>query len=427
MSILDGKFWRVEQDVNRAKRLLQCVSRKQKKAVEFHWKRRFIVSNKVRLGVIGVGNMGTAHADTVVGGKVKRCEITALCDVNPARMQKYADNIKRFTDSRALLRSGAVDAVLIATPHYSHTTIGVEALDQGVHVLVEKPISVHKRDCEQLVAAHKRNKKVIFAAMFNQRTDPKYKKIKQLLAAGELGKLTRMSWIVTDWFRTEAYYASGDWRATWAGEGGGVLLNQCPHNLDMLQWLCGMPTKVRAFCAIGKYHNIEVEDDVTAYLEFPGGFTGVFVATTGEAPGTNRLELVGDNGKLLMEGGKITFQRNEIPVAKFSKTDKGLFSKPASWHCEIPAPGNAGQHAEITQNFVNAILDGGALIAPAEEGLNSVELGNAMMLSSMSDKTVELPMNGLAYEKLLKKLVKNSKFRKKTVAATADDMTKSWK
>ncbi len=245
---------------------------------------------KVRLGIIGVGGMGLYHARYLLDGKVDRCELTAVCDVDPARLQQFDKHagIKQFTDSRTLIRSGKVDAVLIATPHYSHTTIGIDAFKNGLHVLVEKPISVHKADCERLIAAHT-DKKLVFAAMFMLRTSPLYKNVKRLLDDGEVGRLTRVSWLVTSWFRTETYYASGGWRATWKGEGGGVLLNQCPHNLDLLQWFCGMPSRVRGFCSFGKYHDIEVEDEVTAYLEYPNGATGVFVTTTGEAPGTDRL------------------------------------------------------------------------------------------------------------------------------------------
>jgi len=372
---------------------------------------------KVRFGIIGLGVMGSCHAKQVLDGQVGRCELTALCDIKPQQLSQFDNSIRKFDDSRKLIRSGEVDAVLIATPHYGHTTIGIDALQQGLHVLVEKPISVHKADCQRLIAAHK-NKKQVFAAMFQMRTDPHYKKVKELVANGTLGKLLRVNWIITDWFRTEFYYAMGNWRATWAGEGGGVLLNQCPHNLDLLQWICGMPKRVRAFCGIGERHNIEVEDAVTAYLEFSNGATGVFVTTTGEAPGTNRLEIAGDNGKLVIEAGKIVFTRNEVPATNFSHTCKQPFASPGVWHIEIPILGFGGQHIEIKQNFVDAILDGAPLIAPAREGIHSVELANAMLYSSMTEKTVDLPLNALAYEKLIKRLIKGSKFVKKAALGT---------
>jgi predicted dehydrogenase len=388
---------------------------------------RRLPMKKVRLGIIGVGGMGTCHAQQVLEGKIGRCELTAVFDTRPQQLAQFSDKIRKFDDSRKLIRSGEVDAVLIATPHYDHTTIGIDALQQGLHVLIEKPISVHKADCQRLIAAHK-SRKQVFAAMFQMRTVPQYKKVKELVANGTLGKLTRVNWIITDWFRPESYYAMGAWRATWAGEGGGVLLNQCPHNLDLLQWICGMPKRVRAFCGIGKRHNIEVEDEVTAYLEFANGATGVFVTTTGEAPGTNRLEIAGDNGKLVVEAGKVAFIRNEIPATEFSRTSKQPFSLPPVWYIDIPANGAGGQHIEIKQNFVDAILDGAPLIAPAREGINSVELANAMLYSSMTEKTVDMPLNAAAYEKLLKRLIKGSKFVKKPAQGSKNlDMKASFR
>ncbi|MDH7602275.1 MAG: Gfo/Idh/MocA family oxidoreductase [Armatimonadota bacterium] len=383
------------------------------------------MANKVRIGVIGVGGMGTFHARYLKAGEVKRCELTAVCDIDPDRLKDWTD-IPTFTDSRELIRSGLVDAVLIATPHYDHTTIGIDAFQNGLHVLTEKPISVHKADCEKLIAAYKASGKV-FSVMYQMRTEPLCKKVKQLLNSGELGQIVRINWIVTDWFRTQAYYDSGGWRATWKGEGGGVLLNQCPHNLDLLQWWFGMPSKIRAFCGFGKWHDIEVEDAVTAYLEYPNGATGVFVTTTGEAPGTNRLEVAGDRGKLVVEGGKITFIRNEEPMLEFLRTCPRGFGKPAVWNIEIPYGREESGHKVVTQNFVDAILDGAERITPGEEGINSVELVNCMLYSTWTDSTVALPLDGAAYEAKLRELCATSRFEKKEVKAKQDDIASSFK
>lgn len=369
--------------------------------------------DKVRIGIIGVGSMGTFHTNYLRSGKINRCELTAVCDIVPEKLEPFKD-INTFTSSNEMIRSGLVDAVLIATPHYFHTTIGIDAMENGIHVLTEKPISVHKADCERLIAAHK-DKAIIFAAMFNQRTDPHYKKVKQLVEGGELGEITRVNWIVTDWFRTDAYYASGGWRATWQGEGGGVLMNQCPHNLDLLQWICGMPSKIKAFVGFGEKHNIEVEDSVSACMEYPNGARGVFVTSTGEAPGINRLEIVGSMGRLLVEGNRIFFYRNEVSSVEFSSTTTEGFATPPVWNIEIPVNGNGGQHMEVTQNFVNAILDRTPLIAPAEEGLNSVEIANSIVYSALTDTTVNLPLDSAAYEAKLKELIANSKFVKPDV------------
>lgn len=382
------------------------------------------MANKVRLGIIGLGGMGSYHASYIRDGKIDGCELTCVCDIEHRRLDQFSD-VKTFTDSDELIRSGEVEAVLIATPHYLHTSVGIAALRHGLHVLVEKPISVQKADCERLIAAHNNNKQV-FAAMFNQRTDPHYKKIRQLIEEGELGKIIRVTWIITDWFRPEAYYSSSSWRATWNGEGGGVLLNQCPHQLDLLQWLFGMPVRVRAFCGFGIRHDIEVEDQVTAYLEYSDGSTGVFIASTGEAPGTNRLEIAAERGKVIMEDGNIVFIRNEVPATEFSKTTRESFGRPDVWHIEIPVSGCGGQHVEITQNFVDAILRGTPLIAPGEDGLMSVELANAMLYSTLTNDTVELPLNANAFERALNCLSREST-RQKTVTETASiDMNKSF-
>ena len=381
---------------------------------------------KVRLGIIGVGGMGGAHLGNLA--RINNVELTAVCDVIKERAERAATNHKcaSFVDHRELLKARACDAVLIATPHYGHTTIGIDALKAGLHVLVEKPISVHKADCEKLIAAHQK-KGQVFAAMFNQRTDPHYRKIKQMLERGDLGKLDRITWVITNWFRTESYYASGGWRATWAGEGGGVLLNQCPHNLDLWQWLFGMPDRVRGFCSIGRKHNIEVEDEVTAHLGYKNGCTGVFITSTGEAPGVNRLEIAGEYGRLTFDGGDLRFVRTEVSVSDFLRDCPESFSTPPVWDIQIPISGYGGQHLEVLQNFIDAIVSGVPLIAPAAEGIKSVELGNAMLYSSEIGKTVEMPLDAPAYERMLKKKIKESRFVKQSRNVAQQDISKSFK
>ena len=328
--------------------------------------------SEVRMGLVGLGNMGTAHATCILEGKVPGLRLTAVCDVDEVvfkKLDKHRDKLELFTDASALIASGKIDAIVSATPHFSHTTIGIEALQAGLHVLVEKPISVHKADCERLIAAHQSDGQ-IFGAMFNQRTDPHYQRLRQLITSGELGKINRVNWIITNWFRSEAYYASGGWRATWKGEGGGVLLNQCPHQLDLWQWLFGMPNTVRAFCSIGKYHDVEVEDEVTAYMEYADGATGVFITTTGEAPGTNRLEVAAERGRVVIEDGTISFTRNEVETSVFSNATSEAFATPPIWKIEIPVQGNGEQHLGILKNFAAALLDDKPLLADAREGIH---------------------------------------------------------
>lgn len=381
--------------------------------------------DKVRLGIIGMGNIGKYHADYLLNGKVSRCELVAVCDP-VAPLDRYGA-LQRFTEGEALIRSGAVDAVIIATPHFQHTTLGMAAIEAGVHVMVEKPISSHKADAERLIAAHARHPKVVFAGMFQLRTEPRYQKIRKLIREGALGRIVRVNWINTDWYRTEAYYASGGWRATWKGEGGGVLLNQCLHNLDVLQWLVGMPKRVRGFCQFGRFHQIEVEDNVTAYMEWSNDATGVFISSTGEAPGTNRFEIAGTMGRLVLENNRLIFTRNETDMVEFSRAARQGFVKPDIWNIEIPFDNAVLPHAIMVQNFVNAILDGEPLIAPGEEGIHSVELANVMVYSSLLGQTVELPMDAAAWERKLNQLIAESKVQKKVVQVETSDFAASFR
>ncbi|WP_129721798.1 Gfo/Idh/MocA family protein [Xylanivirga thermophila] len=369
----------------------------------------------VRIGVIGIGNMGSYHALYLANGEIKGAILTAVCDINPERIKWAKENLKGdirlFDNADDLFESNCVDAVVIATPHYDHSPIAIKAFEHGLHVLTEKPAGVYTRQVREMNEAAEKSGKV-FGIMYNQRTNPLYQKVRDLITSGELGDIKRTIWIITNWYRPQSYYDSGGWRATWAGEGGGVLLNQDPHQLDLWQWMCGMPKRVRAFCAFGKYHNIEVEDDVTAYVEYPNGATGLFVTCTGEAPGTNRFEVSGDRGKLVIEDGKLIFWRLRTPEREFNSTFKGTFGEPECWKCEVPIKGNETGHRGIMQNFVDGILKDSNLLAPGIEGINGLQISNAMHLSSWTDNWVNIPVDeDLFYEKLEEK-IKNSNFKK---------------
>ncbi|BCM92983.1 putative oxidoreductase YteT [Abditibacteriota bacterium] len=367
------------------------------------------MQNSIRIGVVGVGGMGGGHARNLVAGKISRATLGAVCDVNPAHFGNFP-GVPSFTDFEQMLDSGAIDAVVIATPHYFHTTQGILALERGIPTLTEKPISVSKADAEKMIVAWEKHKPV-FAAMFDHRTIPVNKKLRQLLHDGTLGELRRVTWIVTDWFRSEAYYQSGGWRATWGGEGGGILVNQCPHNLDIFQWVFGMPKSVTALCKIGKYHDIEVEDEFHALFDFDNNATASLIATTGEAPGTNRLELATENGCILVENERLVWHRTDEPVTQFSRTTTERMSAPPSEQVIIETPGGGGRHNEVLANFVDAILDGAPLIAPAPEGLRSVELANAILYSSFERRTVDLPLDSAVYQKFLEERIAGSRFQ----------------
>ena len=381
---------------------------------------------KVRIGIVGMGNMGKYHADYLIKGKVAHAELSAVCSTSPEKLSAYKDPVAVFGNGEEMIRSGSIDAVLVATPHYQHTSLGICAIENGIHLMVEKPISAHKADAERLIEVSAQHPDIVFGGMFQLRTEPRYLKLKKLIADGDLGDIVRINWIITDWFRTEAYYASGGWRATWKGEGGGVLLNQCLHQLDALQWLVGMPSKVRSFAQCGRFHDIEVEDNVTAYLEYPNGATGVFVSSTGEAPGSNRFEIAGTRGRVILENDQIKFTRNESCMLEHSKNSPIGFSKPEVWEVDIPFGNGELPHAILMRNFVEAIRNKTPLIAPGVEGIHSVELANVLLYSSLVDQTINLPMDGAAFEAKLQQLIDESTHEKKVVEISDEDFASSF-
>jgi len=380
--------------------------------------------DKVRLGIIGIGGMGTNHVNSLQRGDVPNMELTAVADVRQSRLDwakaNLPETIHIFDDGRALIDSGTVDAVLIATPHYFHPEFVIYALEHGVHALSEKPAGVYTKQVREMNEVAERSDKT-FAIMFNQRTNCIYRKLHEMIQSGELGQMKRVNWIITDWYRNQSYYDAAGWKATWDGEGGGVLLNQCPHQIDLLQWLCGLPVKVRAFCHEAKWHNIEVEDDVTAYMEFANGATGVFVTTTADAPGTNRLELTFNRGRIVCENGKLIYDKLDADISEFIMTEKEGFKKPDCTRIEVETDGLNEQHAGVMKAFADHILTGAPLVAEGIEGIRGLTLSNAMHLSSWLDRTIELPFDEELFLTELNK--KRATSRKKDDAGIVFDTT----
>ncbi len=384
--------------------------------------------SKVRLGIIGIGNMGTGHINNIKAGHCPEIEVTAVADINPDRLtwaaQNLPESVGKFDNAEALMDSGLVDAILIAVPHYDHPTYAIEGFKRGLHVMVEKPAGVYTKKVREMNEAAKKSG-VVFGLMFNQRTDHIYRKMRELVQGGSLGQIRRTNWIITNWYRSQAYYDSGSWRATWSGEGGGVLLNQCPHNLDLWQWICGMPVKVSAHMQFGKWHNIEVEDDVTTYVEYPNGATGVFVTTTADAPGTNRFEITLDKGKLVAENGKLYLWELEATLDQYTFESASGFGQPKCTFTEVETDKKNPQHVGVLNAFAGAILRGEPLVAPGEEGINGLTLSNAMHLSAWLGKDITLPLDEeLFYEELMKR-VKSSK-KKESVSNKVMDLSDSY-
>ena len=385
---------------------------------------------KVRLGILGAGNMGTTHAKYIMAGECPEVELAAVCDVKTERLdwikETYGEGILRFTDGEEMIKSGAIDALLVAVPHYDHPKYAIMAMRQGLHVLVEKPAGVYG---EQVLEMNRVADEtgVVFGLMMNQRTNCIYRKMREIVQSGELGAIRRTSWIITNWYRPQAYYDSGDWRATWSGEGGGVLLNQCPHNLDLWQWICGMPAKITAKLHFGKWHDIEVEDDVSAYVEYANGATGTFITTTGDAPGTNRFEICLEKGKLVADGGKLMMWKSEISEPEFSRTNTIPFGWMKFEESEVETDGENPQHAGVTRAFAAAILHGTPLVADGREGINGLTISNAMHLSSFLGCEIDVAnMDHARFREELMARVATSRRKENVANVVSADMTASY-
>ena len=392
------------------------------------------MADKVKLGIIGIGNMGGSHINHYVEGLMPEIEVTCVADIDSTKFANAKEKIPGvvcFNTAQELIDSGMCEAVIIATPHYSHPPIAIAALKAGLHVMSEKPAGVYTKQVNELIEFSKTTDKT-YAIMFNQRTNCIYRKVRELVQSGAYGELRRVNWIITDWFRTQAYYNSGGWRATWSGEGGGVMLNQCPHQLDLWQWICGMPSRIKAICHEGKWHDIEVEDDVSIYAEYPNGATGTFVTTTGDFPGTNRLEILLDRAQILCEynrtAGEFQIKMFELPdsLPHFIKTcEKGFAALDGEWKT-VETDGKNEQHSGVMNAFAAHILRGEPLIANGAEGINGLMISNAAFLSSWLDKTVELPVDEDLYYELLQEKIKNSKYQKTVVEQVESDMSSTF-
>ncbi len=370
---------------------------------------------KVRFGVVGMGKQGNFYAKLLLEGQIENGVLTAVCNRSEGKLKAFTDankdkNVATFTDYKKMFTADVCDAVLVVTPHYSHAQIVVEGLKNGLHVLCDKPLGVCVSEVREMKQVA-RERQVKLSVMFNQRTNCVYRKMREIVQGGNLGVLQRVTWIITDWYRPQAYYNSSSWRATWAGEGGGVLINQCPHQIDLLQWIVGeMPVSIRGFCRYGQWHEIEVEDDVTAYFTYKNGATGVFITSTGETPGTNRFEISGTKGKLLCEGEKLFWYKNKTDSQQFSKTTQDLFPEPPFEKIQVQTDGENKQHVGIINNFVNAVLGKEKLFVVGEDAINGVELMNAIQLSGWKNgEEVILPIDENEYLTRLSACKKSSK------------------
>ncbi len=368
----------------------------------------------VRVGIVGYGQQGGVYADLVAAGRVPGMVLGALSARSPDKREAAArahPGVPFHADAVDLMESGDVDAVVVCVPPYEHPRVAGEALTRGLHVLVEKPAGVHTRRVRELNDLAASRPELTFAMMFNQRANPIGRRVKEIVDAGEIGAIRRSTWVVTSWWRPQAYFDSSPWRATWAGEGGGVLVNQAPHQLDLWQWICGVPTSVWSKVAYGFRRDIAVEDEVTAVVDHGDGVTGTFITGTHDLVGTDRLEILGDSGKVVVEGSRTA------TVTRFARPERELSESLGAADVERlltgrPVEALAGfattevlefdsvwgeQHAEVLANFAANILDGTPLLAPGSEGILGVRLANAIHLSSWTGEEVSLDFDEDAF------------------------------
>lgn len=379
---------------------------------------------KVKLGIIGFGNMGNTHAKNLMQGMVQNMELAAICDISTSRreaIKKLYPTLPVFETAEEMYKSGLCDTVIIAVPHYDHPKLAILAFDYGLNVITEKPAGVYTKQVKEMNDAAAKSDK-LFGIMYNQRTRPVYGKLRQMIQNGELGNIKRITWIITDWYRCQTYHDSSTWRSTWKTEGGGALINQNPHQLDLWQWLFGMPDRIYAKASFGKYYDIEVEDDVMAFMEYDNGTTGEYITSTGEAPGTNRLEIACDMGKIVIENDTLKFWRNVVSEREFNKNNDIPFGAPECWECKIPVEFEGEEHIGIFKNFANAVLCGGKLLAPGGEGIKGLTISNAIHMSAWTGETVDVKnFDDERFYNLLCEKIKNSTVVKKESQVVVDN------
>ena len=364
---------------------------------------------KVRFGIVGCGNMGTGHAKSIMDGKCPEIELVAIADKNPARIEAvkeaYGDKVATFATAEEMFDSGLIEGCIIAVPHYDHPRYVIEALEKGLHAMSEKPAGVYSRQA-RIMETEAESAGKVFAMMFQMRLSNSYRELHSIVSSGRYGKIKRVHWLVTNWYRPEGYYKTSKWHATWATDGGGVILNQCPHNLDILQWICGTPARVQGFCHEGHYHDIEVEDDVTAYMEWENGATGTFITSTGDAPAIDRLEIFLEEALVVCENGnlKISELASELgqKESDYRKNSTDFFrTVNGTWHDVALDKKDEDQWLKMLLGFSSYLEKNSGsnpssepFIVPGSEGRKSLLLSNAIYLSSWEKKMIDIPETG---------------------------------
>jgi len=354
----------------------------------------------VRLAIVGAGaGVFNMHAPALRALEVE-VEVVGLSDVvaEPAQGRAADFGCPFFADYHQMLASTLPEAVVVIAPHPFHAPLAIEALRAGAHVLVEKPIALQVAEADAMIAVAADVGRLL-AVNLQQRTRGVIRTARALIQDGRLGAIQRVEMVAT-WTRTAAYYRRAGWRGTWRGEGGGVLMNQAPHTLDVLCHLLGLPARVVAWNRT-LYHDIETEDTSLSMLEWANGAQGTLLVSTAQAGEPERLEIVGTRGALRLQNGALAVSSAEADLLEFMRDDPDPFARLPYTPVEVDIESGGGTHQTIYENFVAAIRDGVPLVADGAQGRMSLEVANAIILSSHTGRAVELPVDRAAYAALL--------------------------
>lgn len=359
----------------------------------------------VRIALIGFGSMGKNYARMLYAGLVPELKLSGVCCRNgagQALLREEFPGVRIYENVEQMQRhEEEFDAVLIVTPHATHVELGFAMAKLGKHFLMDKPAGVYASRVQELVEFC-RERGVSFGMMFNNRMLPAFRIAQDYIRSGKLGRLHRAVWVCNSWYRSPVYHRSAPWRSSWQGEGGGLLINQNQHYLDIWQWLFGMPEKLYAAMEFGRYNDFAVDDAVDIQFVHSGGFHGTMVSATGEAPGVNRLEIWGEKGCLtVQDGARVFWDENALSTVEFGKVNEVPFGTPPHTRVEIPVEKAENPYLLAFGNFAGHLLRGEPLFADGMDGLRTVQLTNAAYLSGWQEKRVSVPVDAEAFQKEL--------------------------
>lgn len=371
---------------------------------------------KIRIGIIGFGKHGSHYVRRYLETDIcKEVELTAIAENNSVRLdwaKKHLENVAFFDDAIKMLDSGLIDACQIVVPHPDHYFYIKECFKRGIHVLCEKPLCVYADEARSIIEEHQKHySDLVFGVMLNQRQNPLFRKLKELLDNKTYGTILRADWTITNWYRNQVYFDESYWHATWIGEAGGLMMNQAIHQLDLWQWLFGLPDRVYAKLGYGKGHDIETDDEASIFFEYNDGVVGTFTASTNDFSGSNCLKIRTDQALLIIENKKITVKEIKRESASAMHNYQLMYEKPALIETEIKIEGTDPKHEGVVNEFTSAIINKTPLETDGAQGLNSIILANAIYLSSFLNKEIEIPCDEKLYREEFSKRIANSHYR----------------